>query len=174
MSAVRPLQFTDMYDEEFAENRPTTEDVLRKLAQNTNMIRALMPIGMLKAYNINRPNVDVPSVDLFAYCNGTEIVAPNSPLNGAGTQNTPDMTNRYLRGGSNLTTSGNEAGGNATLDLTHTHDIGNSNDPGFTMESGNERPVGFNTHNHDLSDDLSVVNLTLKRMQIGFYLKIDT
>jgi hypothetical protein len=173
MAAVRPVQFTDLYDEEFQENKPTSEETMRKLAQNMNMLRALLPIGMIKAYDINLPGVSIPDSDLFAYCDGSEIVAPNSPLNGAGTQNTPDMTSRHLRGGSSSTTSGNEAGGNATLDLTHTHTIGDSNDPGFTLEDGDQQPVGFATHTHDLAEDLALVNLELKHKKVAFYLKLD-
>lgn len=174
MAIVRPVVLTDCYDEEFQQNRPVTEETVRKLIQNMNMLRALMPVGIVKAYQVNLPLVPTPKTYLYAYCNGGEITDGDSPLNGAGPQYTPDMVGRYLRGGDSSTTTMNEAGGAATVDLTHTHTIGTTNMTRRAQDGGGGIRAATQGHNHTVPDDLTTPTaLDMYHLKIGFYLKIN-
>lgn len=171
---VRPVTLTTAYNEEFGENRPVSEETIRKLIYNFNLLRALLPYAQVVAYQVNMPSVKIPNPDYFTFADGGEITAPTSPLNGAGNQYTPNMANRYLRGGSASTTSGNEAGGAATMNWTHTHFIQYvGNNPGNLLEASDERNAGTPLHNHGLANDGSTVPLDLSHMEIAFYLRID-
>jgi hypothetical protein len=169
---VRPVVYTQCLEEEFREEEPVDNETVQKLIQNTNLIRALLPIGQVKAYQINIPGVKIPPAYLYQLCDGGEITEPSSPLNGAGPQSVPDMQGRYVRGGSAATNSGNEAGGNATADLTHTHAIGNVASPFNKLEEGDEQLSGLDNHTHALTDDLSVRNLDPAHLEVAMYFKI--
>lgn len=174
MSLVRPVAYTDIHEEELQEERPVSEETVRKIIHNVNMLRALLPIGLVKAYNINRPAVKVPSTRLYQYCDGGEISEPTSPLNGAGPQNVPNMQAQYLRGGFSSDTAGTESGGSPTINLGHSHGT-NVVDHGFNrLEAGDERRAFEPFHSHGISSDLTSDRaLDLAHMQIAFYLKIN-
>lgn len=174
---VRPVCYTDMYEEEFAGPAPVSEEVIRKMIQNVNLLRAIFPIGEIKAYQVNMPKVSIPLSTLFAYCDGGEITDNDTPLNGVGTQFTPDMTNRYLRGGDSGTLPGNEAGGSDTINLGHTHVTGNAHNVNINTNNGDERDMGLLDHTHGVVSALDAVSIAapngLKHMQIAFYLRIN-
>lgn len=166
---VRPNKFSDLYDEDFNANAPVTEEALMKLIYNMNLLRALMPIGMVKAYQVNIPTVPRPSEVLFQYCDGSEITEPTSPLNGVGTQNVPNLVGKYIRGDD----GGAEVGGNATVDFTHTHTTGpNAFPPTNKLEAGDEKDASQNAHTHDVPNGLGEVTMDVAHMQICFYMKI--
>lgn len=172
MAAIRPVIFSESFEEEFQANRPVTEDTVKKLIQNANMLRALQPIAMVKAYQINMPGAKIPSSALYQYCDGAEIADFNSPLNGQGSQTTPDMTGRFLRGGFSTDTLGTEAGGSKQIDLTHQHATSNYFNPN-ELEEGDQRRGGEPNHSHGTEPDLGVRALDPKHMQIAFYLKVN-
>lgn len=173
---VRPVVYSDCFEEEFAENATVSEDTVKKLIHNTNLLRALMPIGLLKAVHFNIPGSRIPPESIFQICDGAEITDPNSPLNGSSTQNTPDMEDRLVRGGSDDTELGNEAGGNATADLTHTHATGNYVSAGGNniLAEGDNHFSAWPSHHHgNLTNGLSTISLYPRHLKVAFFLKIN-
>lgn len=169
MAAVRPVMYTDVADAELEAERPVSEETIRKIIQNVNMMRALCPVGEIMAVQVNIVGVPIPAPTVWQFANGGTITEPTSPLNGLGTQNVPDMGGRYLRGGS----TGNAGGGSATIDLSHTHTLGNAHNPfGNKIERGDQRTAFVNDHTHGLDPDLGSTTLDPAHMECAFYFKI--
>jgi hypothetical protein len=174
MAVTRPVMFTEVTDAETTFTRPVSEETVRKIVQNVNMLRALTPLAEIRAVHINLQGATVPSTTNWQYCDGAEITSATSPLNQPFTQNVPDMQNRYLRGANEGVLAGNEAAGNATADLSHAHGTGGNLDhPGNLLEGGDEVAGQVLGHTHGVNDDLSDSEpLELAHLQIAFYMRI--
>lgn len=171
MAVVRPNSFQTISDAEISPNRPVSEETVRKFIQNTNMLRALAPVGQIRPIQINLSGVDTPEPTVWQYANGGEITDPDSPLNGVGSQFVPNMIGFFVRGGFN----GNIQVGVATVNLSHTHTIGSvGNLPGNLLRAGSDRDAFEPVHNHaDPAADLSAAEpLNPAHMQCAFYFKI--
>jgi hypothetical protein len=174
MSLVRPNKFCQLTEEELSVERPVTEDTLRKLIYNSNMLRALMPIGMVKAYNVNIQGVSQPLSTIYEFCDGTEISDPNSPINGVGQQFKPNMSGRFLRGGFASDTQLTEQGGTASPVLgSHNHTTNVVFDGGNRLEAGGQRYAFEPFHNHAIFADTGTGVANPKHIVVGFYLKVN-
>lgn len=172
-----PDIFTEILDSEVGFERPCSEEVKRKIAQDLNFLSQLALIGSITPLALNQPGVSSPEPTVHQLCDGSEITNATSPLRtmGIDMRFTPDMRNRYLRGANAGTVLGNELGGAATLNLAHAHG-------GFTGafahailgEEGNDNTVPANNHAHPISSDLSAMEpLEPAHQQIAYYLKIN-
>lgn len=169
MTATRPIEYTDLHVEEFDLNAPVSEETLRKLVQNFNMVRALMPVAQVKAYHVNLSGVPTPNALLYQYCDGSVITDPTSPVSGG---TTPTMASCYLRGKSS---GGSETGGGTTADATHGHttDVEDTYLRGHVLEEGNQRKSAQRAHVHDMPSTPLVFSLNPLYMQMCFYLRIN-
>lgn len=171
MAITIPVIFTPIQDAEVKYTRSVTEETVRKMVQDCNMLGKLSPIGSVRAIQINQTGVQAPDSTIFQLMDGSEITFPDSPLRSVGlTQRfTPDMTGLYVRGAPNP--SANNIGGSATIDLSHTHSIGNVSGS-IRGEEGDEKTARV-PHSHPLANDLaSDESLELAHQRLAFYLKI--
>jgi hypothetical protein len=175
MAVTYPNKLPILNDEEYSLERPVSTQAALKLIRACNMMQKLVPIGELKAMAVNNQGVKAPNGDLFQYCDGGEITNGLSPLRSTGlTQRyTPDMKDRFPRGADASTVLGSEAGGNATVDLSHTHTTG-TNEPlrGSDGEEGDEQAPGVD-HNHGVNSDLSSTEpLNPAHLKVVYYMKV--
>lgn len=177
MAVIYPNKMPVLNDEEFTVERPISMQAARKLAQAVNMLSQLVIPGQIRAYALNQIGVKSPDLTgQFQYSDGGEITDPNSPLRTIvpTSHYTPDMRDRFVRGADAGTTSGNEAGGAATLNLLHTHTTGGVSPPrGSDGEEGDEQMSGQD-HGHAISNDLSATEpLDPAHIKVAFFLKIN-
>lgn len=174
---TKPVIFTEIKDVELSLERPTQEEVVRKFFQNLNMLAELAKIGSIDAIALNQPGAASPDVSVLQLADGSEITNVNSPLRTTGITNryTPSMVNRYLRGANAGTTSGNEAGGSATVNLEHSHGgVTGAVSFALTANDGTEQSNLPNPHAHGIFNDLNPLEpLNPSFQQIAFYLKIN-
>lgn len=177
MAVVKPVMFTTIHDEEVSLNRPSQEELLRKFFQNLNMLSELAIIGSIEAFALNQPGVESPDASVFQLSDGSEITDPDSPLKTVGITNrfTPDMRSRYLRAADASTNAGNEAGGDATVNLSHSHGgTTGVHSAGLAGEEGNDDVAVSQHHAHPINADLnSAEPLDPAYQQVAFYLKIN-
>ncbi len=176
MAVTKPVCFTEVPDAEVSLNRPTSEELMRKLFQNMNMMNELAVIGSIDAYAVNIPGVPVLEATIHQLCDGTEITEPHSPLRTINptTRNAPDIRNRFIRGANASTNSGNELGGSDTVNLAHDHGgvTGEFNGP-INGEQGGDHNIA-DGHHHSIASALNATEpLDPAHMQIAYYLKIN-
>jgi hypothetical protein len=174
MAVIKPVMYTPIEDAEVSEGNPVSDETVRKLVQNSNMLGALACIGSIRAIAVNVVGVPAPSVDQFQYCDGSEITHPQSPLQSTSgfTRLTPDTRQRYIRGATSESSNGLTAL-NPTNNLSHTHTTGFVAPVlvGYIAEEckGWEVP-----HNHTVNADLSATDpIDPAHFQIALYLKIN-
>jgi hypothetical protein len=180
MSVVVPPIFTPIDTNELALNRPLSEETVRKLVQNVNMLGRLSLIGSIRAIAVNTGGVPQPSTDQFQYCDGGSIVNEASPLRATSghDRKTPKLNDKYLRGAHTTITNDDTGDLNPgefrTRNLSHTHTVGFVC-TGIIGEEGNERHAYANLcHTHGMTDDLSAVDpIDLIHVQTAYYLKIN-
>lgn len=172
MAIVTPSRLIPISDAEVAFNTPVSEETVRKIGQNLNVMSALVPIGTVQAFAVAQPGVSSPSPDLWQVCDGAEITNPNSPLRTIGitTNFTPNLTSKFICGAPNTTSNGTL--GTATLDLTHKH-VGTTGDTDglHNAVSGSTANIR-DLHHHTIDDDLGVTNLDPAHQEVLFYLKV--
>lgn len=177
MAITNPVLYTPMLDEEVDVDRPVSEELVRKLFQNINLLLNLVPIGGVEVFNVNQVGVPEPSVTLFQYCNGDEITDATSPLASSGLSHyyTPDIRSKYVRGADGSETLLTETGGNTTVNLAHDHTgfVGNvTKAPGESFGFGGIYG-GDLTHKHSLASALGSVTLDLANFTVAYFLKIN-
>lgn len=172
---VFPNLFSPLYDSEFGVSAPVSEETIRKLVQNMNMLSRLACVGQIRLAQPNIPGAPQPSLIQFQYCDGSEITEPNSPFKTTGGVNrfTPNMTDKYIRGAANATATA--AIGAATANFQHDHG-------GATglwchpvgPEDGDEEPSVSFCHDHSISPDLDPASpLDPQYIYLAIYLKIN-
>jgi hypothetical protein len=176
MSVIVPIIFTPIEDIEVSFERPNSEEILRKLSQNINMLGKLAIIGSIRAIALNQQGVLSPDSIQWQRADGSEITEGTSPLRTTGITNrfTPDMRDRYIRGADASTTIFNELAGNALVNLRHAH-TGITGGATFATvgEEGNEQRAAGPAHTHSISPELSSTEpLEVANQQIDMYLKI--
>lgn len=181
MAVVIPPVYTELDDQELSYKRPLTEETVRKLVQNVNMLGSLALIGSVRAIAVNTPGVPQVPVSQFQYCDGSQITDVNSPLQATSghPRAVPNLADKYIRGAadttSNTDTGDLTAGGSRTRDLSHTHTTGAVNNGSILATDGTERHgYGSPDHNHGVSTDLSDSDpIELAHVQTAYYLKIN-
>jgi hypothetical protein len=176
MAVVRPVMFTSVDDLEVTFERPVSEETVRKMIQNANMLAALAPLGSVLHMQLNQPGVQPPLTSVYQLANGGEITEPTSPLRSIVpiTRVVPDIRNRYVRGAPTLGTTG--SGGSSTVNLSHTHSNGVACAP-INANDGNERRswnANFPCHDHTMNSDLSSAEpLDPAHQELAVYIKIN-
>lgn len=181
MSVVVPVCFTELDSNELNINRPVSEETVRKLIQNINLLGQLAIIGSIRAIAVNTPGVPPPNTDQFQYCDGGEITNDFSPLRSTSghTRTTPKIADKYLRGALNVDVNDDTGdlavGGFVTRDLSHTHNTANVFQNVTVGEEGDERHAYNNrAHNHGIDADLNPADpIDLAHVQTAYYLKIN-
>jgi hypothetical protein len=171
MAITIPIVFTEMQDAEIKYNRSISEETCRKMAQNVNLLGKLAPIGCVRAIQLNQLGVQAPDTTIWQVMDGSEITLPQSPLRTMGLiqRFVPDMTGRYPRGANAVGV--NNYGGNATVNLSHSHSTGGSGGS-VRGEEGDEKTARLD-HTHPISNDLSAAEpLEPAHQRLAFYLKI--
>lgn len=180
MSVIVPVCFTPIDENELSEGQPVTEETMRKLVQNINLLGKLAVVGSIRAIAVQTPGVPVPNPDQFQHCDGSPITNDFSPLRSTDghERKTPKLNDKYIRGAQTTTenhdTGDLEPGKSATRDLSHTHNTGFVCQ-GTQGEEGDERHGYDNRcHNHGITTDLSEEDpIELAHVQTAFYLKIN-
>lgn len=182
MAVVKPVVFTPIHDDEISINDPVQEEVLKKMIRNINMLRQLIPPGIVVPVHINLSNVELPNeTGIWQLTDGSEITDPASPLNLVGTQNVPDLNDIYVTSEKSGYGPGNTTGGVASINLTHNHMIGVylakieaeiGSDEDGVASSFRERG-----HGHTIPDDLIDSNAAysktgMRHMNMSYYMKI--
>jgi hypothetical protein len=174
MAVTYPPCYTEVKDAELEVERPVTDELLRKMIQNVNMLSQLAMVGQICAIAVNQPGAPAPNPEIWQACDGSEITDVNSPLQSIGGDNryTPDLKKKYLRGAEdqelNTITSAD-----LTCNLTHTH---TTNVIGYWQvgEGGTERRGYAAAHNHGINNDLSAAEpIDVAHMKVVFYMKIN-
>lgn len=176
MAATNPLVFTPISEDEVSLSRPSQEDLIKKLCQNINMLGELAVIGAIECFDINQAGANSPEATIFQLADGGEITNVDSPLRSSGptTRLTPDTRNRYIRGATGATTSGNELGGAATVSLQHNHTPTSSVTYPLVGNAGSDGYGGPATHHHDVANELSAAEpLEEAYVMTAMYLKIN-
>lgn len=173
MAIIVPPIFTPIVEEEVHYPHTVSEEVVRKLAHNMNLLGKLCPLGSIRAIQLNQHGVQAPDPILLQLCDGSEITNPISPLRTVGLAQkfTPNMTGRMVRGAPD--TVSNNFGGNFTIDLSHDHN-GNTGLSGGSIkgEEGDEKTSRQN-HRHPIVTDMSNVEPVNPCSQLlAFYMKV--
>lgn len=182
MAVTIPPMYTEFDDQELSYKRPVSEETVRKLIQNTNMLGSLALIGSVRAVAVNTPGVPLPSTAQFQLADGTQITDTNSPLQATSghPRATPKLNDKYIRGASSPTSNADtgdlDPGTSRTRDLSHTHNTGFVFSP-IVGEEGDERKAydqDHLNHNHGIVSDLSDADpIELANVQTAYYLKIN-
>lgn len=174
MAVIKPVFFNSIHDSEVNYTRPVSEETMRKMIQNCNMLAALAVIGSVRCVALNQQGVTVPNTDQWQAATGGQITHPQSPITSVGPTNrfTPDFTNRYIRGAAAPTVNG--VGGAYTTNLEHDH-IASTDCVGLSGEEGDEQPCYISgCHFHTIDNDLSATEpLEVAYQQVATYLKIN-
>lgn len=174
MAVTLPVMFTPVEDAEVSYNRPVSDETVRKIIQNVNMLAELAKIGQILGVAINQPSVETPDPLQWQQCDGSEITQENSPLQSTGGSQrfTVDMRKHFLRGSPDESTNGYTAS-DLTSNVSHTHTTGFV---GYATvgEEGDERHGYVAPHNHPVSTDLSAAEpIDPSHLKVVFYLKIN-
>lgn len=174
MAITLPVMFTSIEDAEVAYTRPISDETVRKIIQNVNMLAELAKIGQIVAVAINQPQVQTPSPLQWQQCDGSEIVQENSPLQSVGGSQrfTVDMRSHYLRGAPDESTN-TYTSANLTSNISHNHTTGFV---GYATvgEEGDERHGYTAPHNHPVNNDLSAAEpIDPSHLKVVYYLKIN-
>lgn len=175
MAITLPVMFTSIEDAEVSFNRPVSDETVRKILQNINMLGELAKLGQLIPVAVNQPGVPSPNPDIFQQANGSEIVQIDSPLQSTiGSEKfTPDMTKHFLRGAPDESTNGYTAADQINV-MEHTHAVDVVCPPLIIGESGDERKSYAICHTHAIEDDLNPAEpIDPKHVKVVFYLKIN-
>lgn len=185
MSITYPVLFTAVHDTETTVERPVSEETIRKIIQNINMLSKLHVIGSVKAVALNQPGVTAPTTSQWQVCDGSDISDTDSPLASifGTTRYTPNIRGRFVRGANASTTSGNELGGASSIAHSHNHfgtvatyippatfvvdGPGDPSDP-FAPAAG----PSFE-HSHNIASQSISATLDPLHEQVEFYLKIN-
>lgn len=175
MAVTVPVMFTSIEDAEVEVTRPVSDELVRKIIQNVNMLAELAKIGQIISIAVNQPGVSAPNPAQFQQCDGSEITQENSPLQSTGgfTRYTPDLRKHFIRGAPNEAANGYTAA-ELTNNLSHTHSTTNVC-TGVVGEEGDERHGYADLcHNHGVNADLSTADpIDLAYVKTVFYLKIN-
>ena len=170
---VVPAIFSPMIDAEVEYARSVSEETVRKLVQNANMLGQLMPLGTIRAIALNQPGVAVPSTTYFQLADGSEITNPLSILRSIGIalRFTPDLKSKYIRGAPNAVS--NVVGGSASVNLAHMHGGFTGDLTGSIVGQEGTEKTGRVTHNHPINPDLNASEpLEPSHQVVAFYMKI--
>lgn len=173
MAITRPVVFTPIEDIEVTRNHTVSEELVRKMIQNSNLLGALAVIGSIRCMAINQPGVSSPSTDVWQLATGSQITQPQSPITSVGPFDrfTPDFTNVYIRGA--MDDTANNIGGAYTVDLSHTHTIGARNGTAIG-EEGDEQQAYAPGHSHGVNNGLPDNEpLEPAHQEVATYLKIN-
>lgn len=177
MAITYPVMYTPVADKEVEFTRPVSDETVRKIIQNINMLSKLAEIGQIISVAVNQPGVSTPSPLQFQQCDGSEITQENSPLQSTSgsPKFTPDTRDFFLRGAPDESTNGQTAP-NLTTNLQHAHSTSTIVQP-RVGEGGDERHAYSDSdlpHNHPLSDDLNPAEpIDPANLKIVHYLKIN-
>lgn len=174
MAINYPPIFTQILDEEVTYNRPVTEETLKKMAQNMNMLSKLAPVGTIRAVNLNQIGVSVPSADIWQLCDGSEITNPTSPLRTVGLLNrfTPNLLGRFIMGASG--TGSNTTGGDTSIALIHSHSgFTGGNGPNSTIGEEGEEKHSRHDHVHFINPALPTIDIKPIHFVVALYIKIN-
>ncbi len=159
-----------MLDAEVGLNRPTSEELIRKMCQNLNMLGELALIGSVEAVAVNIPGVPEPIPTVHQFCDGSAITELTSPFVDG---NTPDMRNRFVRGADASTNSGNELGGASTVNLAHNHGGATATDCFPVVGADGGEHYTSTCHYHAITSDLSAAEpLNPANVKVEYFLKI--
>jgi hypothetical protein len=174
MAVTYPVMFTSIEDAEVGVERPVSDETVRKLIQNVNMLSGLAKIGQVISVAVNQIGVPAPQPNQFQQCDGTEITQENSPLQSTGgfDRFTPQLEKFFIRGAPDES-SNFQTDAELTNDLSHTHSTGTVHTPNVG-EEGDERHGYDHDHNHGVDTDLSAAEpIDPAHMKVVFYLKIN-
>lgn len=174
MSVTVPAIFTPITDVEVTYKHSVSEETVRKMIQNTNLLGTLSPIGSIRMLQFNQNGAQSPDPTLMQLCNGSEILDPNSPLRTMGiTQHfTPNLIGLYPRGAADEVS--NNTGGFATIDLSHAHGGSTSSVGGSLRGNGGGEKTARVEHSHAIDSRLSNVEpLNPSHQVLAFYIKIN-
>ena len=181
MAVTIPPVYTEIDDQELSFKRPVSEETIRKLIQNVNMLGSLALVGSVRAVAVNTPGVPAPDPQQFQYCDGSQITDLTSPIRATSghPRAVPNIADKYVRGASSTTSNADTGdltpGASRTRDLQHTHTTGDVSNGGIVATDGNERH-GYPgaVHNHGVTADLSDSDpIELAHIQTAYYLKIN-
>ena len=172
MAITIPAIFTAIQDAEVKYGRSVTEETVRKMVQDVNLLGRLAPIGCVRGIQLNQIGVQVPDSNIWQLMDGSEITNPNSPLRTVGlTQRfVPDLIGNYLRGAPNV--SINNFGGSPTVSIAHDHGGTGVTGGGIRGEEGDEKTASV-PHAHPITSNFSATEpLEPAHQRLAFYLKI--
>ncbi len=173
MAITKPLIFTPIEDIEVSFNRPVSEETIRKMIQNANMLSLLALVGSIRCVALNQHGVTTPSTDQLQLATGSQITHPQSPITSISPTDrfTPNFQNVYPRGAAN--DSDNGTGGTYTTDLSHYHQTDFYHQFAYG-ENGDEQKAYIGGHDHTISVDLnSEEPLEVAHQEVAIYLKIN-
>lgn len=175
MAVTYPPVYSPVFDAEFDVESPVSEETVRKLIQNCNMLSLLACVGQVGMFQPNIPGCPPLSVIQFQFCDGNEITDTTSPLASSGgvTRNTPDLRGKYIRNAHNSTTNGSI--GAATINLSHDH---GTHTGSFCFGAGPEGGSDYDSipfcHTHTINADLNAAEpLNPAYIAYAFFLKIN-
>lgn len=92
-----PQQFTKTHKEEVFYENSINEETIKKIIYNNNWLLDLVPIGSIVYIQTNQIGGGTPDPNVWQFCDGSEIVNPNSPIRSIGLNQrfTPDMRSRF-------------------------------------------------------------------------------
>lgn len=174
MAITVPPIFSGILDNEVTYKHSVSEETVRKMVQNTNLLGKLSPIGSIRMIQFNAFGVHSPDPTLMQLCNASEIVDPNSPLRTMGIIQhfTPNLLGLYPRGAANALS--NPTGGAPTVNLSHSHGGSTGSLEGSIVgEEGEEKTARVN-HSHPINPDLNGAEpLDPSHQVLAWYLKIN-
>jgi len=175
MAEITPFIFTDIHDGEFVLNKPSNEETMRKLGQNYNYLGDLIPLASIITINSNQIGAEPVNTDIWQFCDGSEIVHPDSPLRSIGinTRFVPDISEKYIKGADTLNT--NPQGGSQTINFSHNH--GPTGSSGINLliydNDGDDNALKFDDlHAHTVNPSGSVTVDYPKWLKVAAHMKI--
>lgn len=174
MAVVKPVMFTSIEDTEVAKDRPVSEELVRKMIQNCNLLGELAKIGSIQFVQINLDNAPQVNPDILQLANGGEITQVDSPLKTVVPTNryTPDMKDKFVRGSPDL--SNNTIGGSATTNLSHAHGTGDGGVGGMVNDGDDSSTYNTPFHTHGVTAALSSAeSLEPSHQQLAVYIRIN-
>ncbi len=177
MAVTLPNCYTEVHDSEVDLNRPVSDETVRKIIQNVNMLAELAKIGQILSVAINQPGVPSPNPNLHQQCDGSEIIQSDSPLRStSGTDRfTPNLIKFFIRGADDEDTNSQTAV-DLTNNLQHNHSgfTGYFDAIYFIGEEGDERHSYQSVHRHGINNDQSAADpIDPAHLKVLMYLKIN-